>query len=362
MKRFFPYLFDWIFNPILIKELRSRMRGARAFITLTAMLIFLVAFSYGLFRVTMVTAAYSSTPMSPLIGQTVFAGLAFLELLMVCAIAPAVTAGSISGEKEKLTYEMLLATPLPPASMLWGKLVSALSYVFLLIFAAIPLASLIFIFGGVSLRDMVKVLIILAIVAVMMGVLGLFMSTLFGRTGRATAATYMIVILLLFGPIFVASGVGLMKQSEPPSWIMIPSPISALSSAMSPSVNINNLSSIFWMLGNLYWFFGQTPISMNSIPRPLYHYSLPIYIGMTLLMYMLTTRLILPARRWQIHWSQVLVALVLILGFIGLLTAAYVTTTNRYEGVQIPPTATPLSDLESMPAIENIAIPVESTP
>jgi len=34
---------------------------------------------------------------------------------------------------------------------------------------------------------------------VMIGVIGLFMSALLGRTGRATAATYVVVLLLTFG-------------------------------------------------------------------------------------------------------------------------------------------------------------------
>ena len=98
---------------------------------------------------------------------------------MVCAVTPAVTAGAISGEKEKLTYEMLHGHPaLSPASILWGKLISALSYVFLLLFAAVPLASLVFIFGGVAPRDMLKALVVLVVLAVSLGVLGLFMSAL----------------------------------------------------------------------------------------------------------------------------------------------------------------------------------------
>jgi ABC-2 type transport system permease protein len=134
-------------NPIIVKELRSRMRDTRAFATLTAMLLLLGGSSYLLYRLAITTSSYSSIPLSPQIGQTLFLALAFLELMVICAIAPAVTAGAISSEQEKLTYEMLMATPLHPASILWGKLVSALSYVFLLIFAAIPMASLIFIFG-----------------------------------------------------------------------------------------------------------------------------------------------------------------------------------------------------------------------
>ena len=327
-------------NPIIVKEIRSRMRGGRAFVTLTGVLVFLGLFSYGIFRVAMIQARYASTPVSPVIGQTVFAGIAFLELIMVCTIAPAVTAGTISGEKEKETYEMLLATPLSPINILWGKLVSSLSYVFLLIFAAVPMLSLVFIFGGVTARDMFKSLLVILTNAVLFGVIGLFMSTLLGRTGRATAVTFVIVLFLLFGPIMIAAGVGILRQIEPPRWILVASPISALGSAMMPSVNPGNMMNMFYMFGGLYWFWGPPPISLESIPRPLYHYSLPIYGAVTLLLYLVATRLILPARRWRIHWSQWIMTLIILVGYAGLIAAGYAITTNRYENIIIEQTTT----------------------
>ena len=118
-------------NPIMIKELRSRMRGGRAFLTLTVVLVLMAAFSYVLYQLVLSTMQYSGMPLSPQIGQSLLGGLGLLLLMAIAAVAPAVTAGAISGEQEKLTYEMLLATPMRPASILWGKLVSALSYLFL---------------------------------------------------------------------------------------------------------------------------------------------------------------------------------------------------------------------------------------
>jgi ABC-2 type transport system permease protein len=108
-------------NPIIIKELRSRMRDTRAFITLTTMLIVLGSSSYLLYRLALSTSTYSSAPLSPQIGQSLFIALAFLELMVICAITPAVTAGTISSEQEKQTYEMLMATPLHPASISVGQ-------------------------------------------------------------------------------------------------------------------------------------------------------------------------------------------------------------------------------------------------
>ena len=160
-------------KPIIVKELRSRMRGPRPFITITVMLVLLSGITYGVYWIALTTlSSYSGTPISPQIGQSLFVMLSFLLLMVICILTPAVTAGAISSEREQLTYEMLLSTPLHPAKILWGKLFSSLSYVFLLIFSAIPIASLIFVFGGVTLREMLKSFIILISVTITLGSLG----------------------------------------------------------------------------------------------------------------------------------------------------------------------------------------------
>jgi ABC-2 type transport system permease protein len=319
-------------NPIIVKELRSRMRGARAFITLTVALVLTAIFSFFLYRLAVANSQYAYSPLSPQIGQTLFAGLIFLELMIVSAITPAITAGAISGEKERQTYEMLLATPLHPLNILWGKLVSALSYVLLLVFVAVPMSSLIFIFGGVTARDMLKTLAILTVIAAMFGVMGLFMSALFERTGRATTAAYLLVMSMLIGPIFIAAAASALSQPEIPRWFLALSPISALSSTLSSSVNQQRMFDIIGWLGSpVKWMWGAPAISQTEIPRPLYHYSLPIYATITFVLYAITTRLVKLSDRWKIQWTEVLLILIVVIGFVGLVFLAYLATTSRYE-------------------------------
>ena len=319
-------------NPIIVKELRSRMRGARAFITLTVALLLIAGFSFVLYRLVLVSSQFSYSPLSPQIGQTLFAGLSFLELMIISTITPAITAGAISGEKEKQTYEMLLATPLHPFSILWGKLISALGYVFLMIFAAVPMLSLIFIFGGMTTRDMLKTLALLTVIAVMFGVIGMFMSAVFGRTGRATAAAYLVGMVMLFGPILIGAGISLLSQSGPPRWLLAFSPLSALASAFSSTVNLQNISSMINIFGYpMRWMWGAPEISLTEIPRPIYHYSLPLFGGITLVLYAITTRLVRSFNRWRIQWSEILVVLIVTVGFIGLIYIAYLATAFRYE-------------------------------
>jgi ABC-type transport system involved in multi-copper enzyme maturation permease subunit len=322
-----------VLNPIIIKELRSRMRGVRAFVMMTGVLLLLGVVSYALYRIVLTTSRFSPYPISPQIGQTLFTGLALLELMMVCFVTPAVTAGAISGEQEKLTYEMLLATPLRPATILWGKLISALSYVLLLIFAAVPMASLVFTFGGVAPRDMIKAMAILVAVAVTLGVVGLFMSTWLGRTGRATVISYLVVLALLIGPLFIYILVAVLRQDEPPRWILVPNPMSALFSALTPASPGGGSPGVAWGLGmalggNLSVLSGSS--GPTATPRPLYYYTLPLYGTISLVLYLLGTRLVRPIDRWRLRWKDLLSVLVLFLAFAGIVALVFALTAGRY--------------------------------
>lgn len=351
-------------NPIIVKELRSRMRGMRAFLTLTLSLLLMGLILYALYQVAIASSQYSTSPISPQIGQILFTGLMFLLLFLIAAITPSITSGEISGERERQTYEMLMTTPLSPARILWGKLFASMSYVFLILFAAVPMASLIFIFGGINPRDMFKALIALVVITVMFGVIGLFYSTLLNRSGRATVMSYLTIGLLLFGPIFAAMLSGILRQQDPERWIMTPSPIMVLASTFQPSVNPESISSAFWMLGNpIYWILGAAPVSYDSIPRPAYHFGLPLYLFITLALYLLSTRLIRPVRRWKIYWYEGLLILILLLGLLGLTSIGYLASTNRYEHIIIAsPTPTPILEMvPPIPDIESTENPDEQT-
>jgi ABC-type transport system involved in multi-copper enzyme maturation permease subunit len=74
------------------------------------------------------------------IGQYVLASL----------MAPSFAAGAITGEKERMTYEMLLASPLRPGAIVIGKLIASLTHLAVLIFSSLPIVMLCLPLGGVS--------------------------------------------------------------------------------------------------------------------------------------------------------------------------------------------------------------------
>jgi hypothetical protein len=70
---------------------------------------------------------------------------------------------------------------------------------------------------------------------------------------------------------------------------------------------------------------------------------------------MLATRLVRPARRWQMRWAEVIVGVVILVGFLGIVALGYTATANRYENVIIetPPVqvAPGMSEPEAPPVL-----------
>jgi ABC-type transport system involved in multi-copper enzyme maturation permease subunit len=330
-------------NPIMVKELRSRMRGARAFIILTGVLVLLAGVSYLFYRIVLAATRYSNSPVGPQIGYTLLVALMLVEMLIVCFVTPAVTAGAISGEKEKLTYEMLLTTPLRPSSILWGKLLSALAYVFLLLLASIPMASLVFVYGGVTLADMVKALVVLVATAITLGVVGITLSALLRRTVPATTVCYLFVLLLVVGPLFAWILMGVLSNQMPPSWILIPNPISALFSALAPSTSFGGSSPVLFELSRVLGGVAMESSEPGTVvlPRPLYQYTLPFYGLLSLGLYLLSTRLVRPTHRWRIRRREALLAVAALLALLLAIAVPFLATLDRYERAVLNATPTP---------------------
>jgi len=176
------------------------MRGARAFIVLTVYLLLLSCFT------SIIYYAYTASARGPgggpemaYLGKVIFASVVFIEIFMVTFITPAFTAGAISGERERKTYELLRTTLLPARKLVAGKLASALTYMFLLILAAIPLESLAFVLGGVVVEELVLALVILLVTAFAFAVFGTFFSSLVRTTLVATVLTYATALLATIG-------------------------------------------------------------------------------------------------------------------------------------------------------------------
>jgi ABC-type transport system involved in multi-copper enzyme maturation permease subunit len=237
---------------VFARESRWRMRGRRAFVVVTiyvaavSLLMFAVyqflygqALSEARFTSDGLPVDFVSGSLSAQIGQAIFGAILVLQTVLTLMVAPALTSGAISVEREKGTLELLITTPVSTLGLVVGKLISSLAFVFILIAASVPLMSVVFAFGGLAPEDLLRAYVLLFAVAFGIGAVGLTMSALTKRTQMATVLSYLIVLGLTLGTLALHSywaatstqredgGFGDVRRQSAPEAIMWLNPLAA---------------------------------------------------------------------------------------------------------------------------------------
>ncbi len=166
------YVFE---NPVLQRELLVNLRTNRAFVLLAA---------YQLLLSGVVLLAWPSDTVLDLTTNPQSAkqlvDLFFLGQYVIASLmAPSFAAGAITGEKERLTYEMLLASPLRPGAIVLGKMVASLTHLGMLIVASLPIIVLCLPLGGVSVYEVLAAYSGLIVSVILFGAIGVFCSSCF---------------------------------------------------------------------------------------------------------------------------------------------------------------------------------------
>jgi ABC-type transport system involved in multi-copper enzyme maturation permease subunit len=226
-------------NPVLVKELRGRMRGARAFVILSIYLGITAAVTL---LVYLAVAGASRTDLTAgrVIGQTIFWTVCSAALVLVCVITPSLTAGAVAGEKERQTYDLLVSSLLSPWQIAWGKLGAALSFALLMILAVVGLFVTAVLYATVGLfwstvmRGTLGATVLAqgSIIAVLLGIPFIFLvsSAIFSSSDATRDFTNSPLFIYGFGAVlfshpFIALGYSevLLKQGENPFYFNVPS-------------------------------------------------------------------------------------------------------------------------------------------
>lgn len=188
-----------LINPVLDKEFRLRMRTPRSAISLLAYVLVMGLIAMGIIYVSTSGGMGRSGSFDPMVSRIIFYALSFAQLIMIAFMTPALTAGVISGEREKQTLSMLLTTQQSSATIILSKLLSSLSFMTLLIVATMPVYCIVFIYGGVSPKQLVVVFLFYLFIMLLLGSIGIFFSTLFKRTIIAVIVTYGVGLVIFLG-------------------------------------------------------------------------------------------------------------------------------------------------------------------
>lgn len=126
-----------------------------------------------------------------------FEWVAYLQVTLICLLAPVFMAGAIAQEANPRTWDILLTTPLSAAEIVLGNLFGRLFFILALLFSSLPLFALTQLFGGVPGQTIFASYLIAACAALFVGALAIALSVsrLVGK--RAVFAFYVGVVSFL---------------------------------------------------------------------------------------------------------------------------------------------------------------------
>lgn len=180
-------------NPVLHRELMINLRTDRSFLMLL------------LFQLALAGVVYFAWPMETRLdlseksqANRELVDFFFLGQFVIAALlAPSFAAGSICGEKERLTYEMLLASPLSPVAVTWGKWMASVTHLLLMMVASLPIVMLCMPLGGVSPLEVMGGYFGMTVCLLVFSMISLTCSSIFPRTSSALVTSYIIILPLL---------------------------------------------------------------------------------------------------------------------------------------------------------------------
>ena len=274
----------WNINPILKKELMVGSRsmkmsfaimGINGFLTLVVILVMMVASG---------ASVLSGYDYSNLI--CLFPVLGCIECGILSLVVPIITSGSISGEREKQTLDIMLTTPVKTFSIAVGKLESAMVVVMMYMISSIPLLAIAFVLGGLSWWALLGLIGMMLYLGIYVGSVGIFCSSVVKKSVAATILTLAIGvgIITLTTVIFsswngLAAYMGLLKYGESYDYEMGASLIVLLLNPYAPffdfMVRTLTSQSVFTMWDSIG--------NGNVILKGIYHGWIPISVIMNLL-------------------------------------------------------------------------------
>ncbi len=196
-----PVFLRWLLrlgptNPIAVRLVQNGSRRTKHMYVRAAYLaILIVALLWLLLRGTQAEALSYRDLASA--AATAFTIIAYLQILLICVLAPVFVGGAIAQEASPRTWEVLLTTPLSAGQVVLGNLLGRLFFVLALLGASLPLFALTQYFGGVPGRAIFLSYLISSSAAVLVGAVAIALAVSRAAGKRAFFVFYVGVVSYL---------------------------------------------------------------------------------------------------------------------------------------------------------------------
>ena len=131
----------------------------------------------------------------------IFKIVVFVPVVLLIFVGPSFISGAISDERHRGTLEILLTTKMTAKSIVVGKFLSLLASIMIILVSQLPISAILFLYGGITLGDIVKLTLNFFVFVVLLISMGIFCSSISRKTSIATALLYLAVLILFFGTL-----------------------------------------------------------------------------------------------------------------------------------------------------------------
>jgi ABC-2 type transport system permease protein len=275
-----------LLNPILTKEMRTRMRGMRSFAVVT-IYAFTLGVILGLFYWGF-SAAERYGALSGL-GEKLAAVAVFVQMALICLISPTFTAAAISSEREQQTFELLVSSLATPWTILFGKVGASLCYLLLVLFGALPIVSFLYLVGGVSILDVAICYLVMLVSGLTYCTVSFLWSTLLRRAVLAQMVSLVTVGLLVIG---IPAATLVIQEFK----------LLAYQSGSGSTFLWDNVLFTLYCTNPFYAqgdaLFGPTTSPTLWLPVPVWVFQCGVYVALTLLSAYLAVKRLGRVRNW----------------------------------------------------------------
>jgi ABC-type transport system involved in multi-copper enzyme maturation permease subunit len=175
-----PIVLRWLLrlgptNPIAVRLVQN---GSRRSKHMYIRAIYLAALIVVLLWLMLLTAGQTEVSTRDLAskGAESFTYIAYLQIFLICVLAPVFMGGAIAQEANPRTWEVLLTTPMSAAEIVLGNLFGRLFFVIGLLVCSMPLFALTQYFGGVPGSAILASYLVAGCTALLVGALAIALS------------------------------------------------------------------------------------------------------------------------------------------------------------------------------------------
>lgn len=261
-------------NPIAVRLVQNGSRRARHLYIRSAYLAVLIITLLWLLLTRTSAGALSYRDLASA-ASGAFTFIAYLQILLICVLAPIFMGGAISQEGSPRTWEVLLTTPLSASQIVLGNLLGRLFFVLALLLASLPLFALTQYFGGVPGSAIFLSYAIAGCAALLVGAIAISLAVSRMAGKRAFFVFYVAVVSYLFltgavdaylsraGLGYNGGGVTMLTATNP--FLTLRALLNPSTYAAAPSGTYTGIKA--WLLETpvATWCIGSSVLSLLSI-------------------------------------------------------------------------------------------------